>query len=137
MSAKMATCASQVFDSGHSDASGKVCKRCNSKVLNAFTKCAKCDEYYHTSCIKILLDRGKKFCVIAESVMLCEKHCCEIHNIEEAFHKVLKNVNYQNSKLKGHPLVFGDRELQCIFSKGISPKRHKQIQCGFFANERQ
>jgi hypothetical protein len=96
----MATCASQVFDSGPSDASGKVCKRCNSKVLNAFTKCAKCDEYYHTSCIKILLDRGKKFCVITESVMLCEEHCREIHNIEEAFHKVLKKVNYQNSKLK-------------------------------------
>jgi hypothetical protein len=96
----MATSASQVFDSGPSDASGKVCKRCNSKVLNAFTKCAKCDEYYHTSCIKILLDRGKKFCVITESVMLCEEHCREIHNIEEAFHKVLKKVNYQNSKLK-------------------------------------
>jgi hypothetical protein len=32
---------------------------------------------------------------------------------------------------KGQPLVFGDRELQCIFSKGISSKRHKQIQCGF------
>ncbi|KAH0821703.1 hypothetical protein GEV33_001088 [Tenebrio molitor] len=32
--------------------------------------------------------------------MLCEEHCREIHNIEEAFHKVLKKVNYQNSKLK-------------------------------------
>jgi hypothetical protein len=36
-----------------------------------------------------------------------------------------------NTLFKGHPLVFGDRELQCIFSKGISPKRDKQIQCGF------
>jgi hypothetical protein len=40
-------------------------------------------------------------------------------------------ILFNNNNIKGHPLVFGDRELQCIFSKGISPKRHQQIQCGF------
>jgi hypothetical protein len=61
-----------------SEQSNEKCRKCRRKVLHASVKCAKCNEIYHERCFQILVGKGKKFCVITDSMMLCEEHCRQI-----------------------------------------------------------
>jgi hypothetical protein len=44
--------------------------------------------------------KGKKFCVITDSIMLCEEHCRQISCIEETFQRVVKELKQENLALK-------------------------------------
>jgi hypothetical protein len=60
----------------------KACKKCKQRVISAWVKCSKCDDTYHKSCLNVLIDRGKKFCVVSDNVMLCKSHYKDVSNVE-------------------------------------------------------
>ncbi|KAH0815742.1 hypothetical protein GEV33_007049 [Tenebrio molitor] len=83
-----------------SEQSNEKCRKCRRKVLHASVKCAKCNEIYHERCFQILVGKGKKFCVITDSMMLCEEHCRQISCVEETFQRVVKELKQENLALK-------------------------------------
>jgi hypothetical protein len=83
-----------------SEQSNEKCRKCRRKVLHASVKCAKCNEMYHERCFQILVGKGKKFCVITDSMMLCEEHCRQISCVEETFQRVVKELKQENLALK-------------------------------------
>jgi hypothetical protein len=83
-----------------SEQSNEKCRKCRRKVLHASVKCAKCNEIYHERCFQILVGKGKKFCVITDSMMLCEEHCRQISCVEETFQRVVKEFKQENLALK-------------------------------------
>lgn len=102
-----------VSDTGPDDNIVKICGKCYRKVQSAWTKCYKCEDGYHKGCLQVLPDKGKKFTVITDNIMLCEEHsrdlstvkCCETvigelmkENI--LFNRETKNLSDENSRLR-------------------------------------